>query len=116
MRWHVATRARPPRAAKAAAAKLHELARQVKGELALEVAAELAMARDLADEMAQKEGEFGDMPEEAPASGAASGQGQDKGAAGNAGTGTAGRGGGRRSPQPNNSNNWKRRPKHWSNG
>jgi hypothetical protein len=81
--------------AKTAAAKLHELARQVKGELALEVAGELAMARDLADEMAQKEGEFGEMPEEAPASGAASGQGQDKGAAGNAGSGKAGRGSGR---------------------
>jgi hypothetical protein len=79
--------------AKAAAAKLHELARQVKGELALEVAAELAMARDLADEMAQHEGEFGEMPDEAPASGAGSSHGQDKGASGNAGSGKGGRGG-----------------------
>ena len=42
--------------AKAGAAMLHELARQVKGELARDVAQELAMARDLADELAEREG------------------------------------------------------------
>ena len=53
--------------AKAAAAKLHELARQVKGELAREVASELAMARDLADELAEREAELGQMPGDNPA-------------------------------------------------
>jgi hypothetical protein len=47
--------------AKAGAAMLHELARQVKGELARDVAQELAMARDLADELAQREAELSQM-------------------------------------------------------
>ncbi len=54
---------------KAGAAQLHELARQVKGELARDVAQELAMARDLADELAEREGQFGQMPGEDPGSG-----------------------------------------------
>jgi hypothetical protein len=107
--------------AKAGAAMLHELARQVKGEITREVAQELAMARDLADELAQRESELGQMPDRAPGSGAGpdgqedrSGQngksekgqdgngekGQDgspaqdgQGASGTGGRGTHGRGG-----------------------
>jgi hypothetical protein len=45
-------------AARAGALMLHELARQVKGEVSREVADELAMARDLADELARREEEF----------------------------------------------------------
>ena len=45
-------------AAKAGAGILHELARQVKGEIAREAAEELAMARDLADELADREAEL----------------------------------------------------------
>ena len=56
--------------AKAGAAMLHELARQVKGEITREIAQELAMARDLADELAARELELGQMPDEAPGSGA----------------------------------------------
>ena len=56
--------------AKAGAAMLHELARQVKGEIARDVAQELAMARDLADELAAREAELGQMPNESPGSGA----------------------------------------------
>jgi hypothetical protein len=56
--------------AKAGAAMLHELARQVKGEITHEVAQEVAMARDLADELAQRESELGQMPDRAPGSGA----------------------------------------------
>ena len=52
--------------AKAGAAMLHELARQVKGDITREVAQELAMARDLADELAQRELELGQMPDGAP--------------------------------------------------
>ena len=46
-------------AARAGALMLHELARQVKGEIRGEAADELAMARDLADELARREEEFG---------------------------------------------------------
>ncbi len=60
--------------AKTGAAQLHELARQVKGELARDVAQELAMARDLADELAEREGQFGQMPSEEPGSGSEPGQ------------------------------------------
>ena len=45
-------------AAKDGAAMLHEVARQVKGEIAREAADQLAMARDLADELARREGEL----------------------------------------------------------
>ncbi len=79
--------------AKAAAAKLHELARQVKGELAREVAAELAMARDLADELAEREAEFGQMPGETPAPGSGPGDKDGKNAPGKSGRGMPGRGG-----------------------
>ncbi len=58
--------------AKAGAAMLHELARQVKGEIAREVAQELAMARDLADELAHRESELGETPDGSPGSGAGS--------------------------------------------
>jgi hypothetical protein len=71
--------------ARTAAAKLHELARQLKGELAREVAAELAMARDLAEELAAREAELGQMPREAGTPSATPG-GQQRGtAAGNMG-------------------------------
>jgi len=56
--------------AKAGAAMLHELARQVKGEIARDVAQELAMARDLADELAAREAELSQMPGENSGSGA----------------------------------------------
>ena len=46
--------------AKAGAGMLHELARQVKGEIAREAADELAMARDLAEELARREAELAD--------------------------------------------------------
>ena len=46
--------------AKAGAGMLHELARQVKGEIAREAADELAMARDLAEELADREAELAD--------------------------------------------------------
>jgi hypothetical protein len=70
--------------AKAGAAMLHELARQVKGEIAREVADELAMARDLAAELAEREAELGRMPD-APAVG-------QEGSTGDGGTGREGRG------------------------
>jgi hypothetical protein len=65
--------------AKSGAAMLHELSRQLKGELAREVADELAMARDLADELARREAELSEIPD--PSSGAQpdSGKGQSKG-------------------------------------
>jgi hypothetical protein len=47
--------------AKAGAGMLHELARQVKGEIARESADELAMARDLAEELARREAELADL-------------------------------------------------------
>ena len=46
--------------AKAGAGMLHELARQVKGEIAQEATDELAMARDLAEELAKREAELAD--------------------------------------------------------
>jgi hypothetical protein len=46
--------------AKAGAGMLHEVARQVKGEIAREAADELAMARDLAEELARREAELAD--------------------------------------------------------
>ena len=54
------------RSARAGAMMLHELARQVKGEIAREVAEELAMARDLAAELAEREAKLGQMPDNAP--------------------------------------------------
>jgi hypothetical protein len=53
--------------AKSGAGMLHELARQVKGEIAKEAVDELAMARDLAEELARREAELaarneGDQP------------------------------------------------------
>jgi hypothetical protein len=98
--------------AKAGAAQLHELARQVKGELARDVAQELAMARDLADELAEREGQFGQKPGEDPGSGPEpgrqdqpSGQGEkgekgqegspDKDGQGKSGSGGRGQDGGR---------------------
>ena len=45
-------------AARAGSLLLHEVARQVKGEISTEVADELAQARDLADELARQEEEF----------------------------------------------------------
>jgi hypothetical protein len=67
---------------KEGAALLHELARQVRGELARDVAQELAMARDLADELAEREGQFGQDPAE-----------DDPGASGSGGRGRGGRSG-----------------------
>jgi hypothetical protein len=77
--------------AKAGAAMLHELARQVKGELAREVAQELAMARDLADELSEREADLGQMPNGAPGSGAdQDGQQQQSGQADNGAKGDDG--------------------------
>jgi hypothetical protein len=64
--------------AKTGAAMLHELARQVKGELARDVAQELAMARDLADELAQREADLGQMNAGDPASGSTQGSHGDQ--------------------------------------
>ncbi|MDB5350356.1 MAG: hypothetical protein JWN86_1603 [Planctomycetota bacterium] len=47
--------------ARKGAGMLHDLARQVKGEISREVADELAMARDLAEELADRESELADM-------------------------------------------------------
>ncbi len=47
--------------AKHGAWQLHELARQVKGEITSEVTQELAMARDLANELAERENELAEM-------------------------------------------------------
>jgi hypothetical protein len=63
--------------AKDGAAMLHELARQVKGEIARDVAQELAMAQDLADELAKREAELSQM------AGAQSGQSGTEGASDN---------------------------------
>jgi hypothetical protein len=78
---------------------LHELARQVKGEIARDVAQELAMARDLADELAAREAEMGQMSNESPGPGAdqgapdgqpGSGEKGQKGPPGKNGQGTSG--------------------------
>ncbi len=87
--------------AKAGASMLHELARQVKGELARDVAQELAMARDLADELADREAELSRMPGGNPPSGTDQGpRGEEPGQSENdgrspsdGGRGGAGRGG-----------------------
>jgi len=55
--------------AKAGAGMLHELARQVKGEIARESADELAMARDLADELARREAQLADRNQGPPPGG-----------------------------------------------
>ena len=47
---------------------LHEVASQVKGEIAREPADAVAMARDRAEELAQREAEFAEMPPTASAS------------------------------------------------
>ncbi|MFI5459341.1 MAG: DUF4175 family protein [Isosphaerales bacterium] len=79
--------------AKAGAAMLHELARQVKGELAREVAEELAMARDLADELAEREAELGKLPDGDPASGADQDGNDGQGKSRTGGKGETNRGG-----------------------
>lgn len=53
--------------ARAGSLMLHEVARQVKGEVAPEVADELGMARDLAEELARRENEFADGGNDSPA-------------------------------------------------
>jgi len=83
--------------AKAGAGMLHELARQVKGEIAREVADELAMARDLAEELAQREADLAAMNDEMPTPGGA-GEGEGKSGKGRGskpgkGTGRGGFGG-----------------------
>jgi hypothetical protein len=73
--------------AKSGAGMLHELSRELKGELAREVADELAMARDLAEELAGREAELGEMPDRdggsQPGNGehGGTGRGQGKGSA-----------------------------------
>ena len=60
--------------AKAGAAMLHELARQVKGEIARDVAQELAMARDLADfARREQEANLSQTPGNEPGAGAGEG-------------------------------------------
>lgn len=49
--------------AKAGAGMLHEVARQVRGEIAREATDQLAMARDLAQELAQRENDLAEMAE-----------------------------------------------------
>jgi hypothetical protein len=56
---------------KAGAGMLHELARQVKGEIAREVADKLALARDLAEELAKAEADLADRNETPSSSGTA---------------------------------------------
>jgi len=56
-------------ATKSGAGMLHEIARQVKGEVTREVAEELAMARDLADELARREAELAGTPGAGPNTG-----------------------------------------------
>ena len=83
--------------AKAGAAMLHELARQVKGEIVRDVAQELAMARDLADELAKREAEMGQMPGGDPGSGTDQrGPDNQPGKNGRGASGDGGRGEGRR--------------------
>jgi hypothetical protein len=74
--------------AKTGAAMLHELARQVKGEISRESTDELAMARDLAAELAERESEFG-KSSEGSSSPEANGENdsEGKGTAGQAGRG-----------------------------
>jgi hypothetical protein len=87
--------------AKKGAGMLHELARQVKGEIAREAADELAMARDLAEELARREAELADRNEgQSPAAGpdgkdekGEKGQGKDKGKGPGEKPGPGGRGG-----------------------
>jgi hypothetical protein len=59
--------------ARGGARLLHEVARQVKGEIAREAADVVAMSRDLAEELAQREAEFAEMPRSASAAGSESG-------------------------------------------
>ncbi|MDR3636296.1 MAG: hypothetical protein P4L84_21010 [Isosphaeraceae bacterium] len=55
--------------AKSGAFQLHELARQVKAEVAREVAEELAQARDIASELAEREAALAEMSDPSSASG-----------------------------------------------
>jgi hypothetical protein len=81
--------------ARAGAGMLHELARQVKGEIARESADELAMARDLADELARREAELADMKQNPSPSGSPGDQPGKDGKEPGSGTspGRTGRGG-----------------------
>jgi hypothetical protein len=76
--------------AKGGAAMLHELARQVRGELTSDVAQELAMARDLADELAEREAELAQMEQGGDQS--SSGDQGGKDGQGKSGKGTKGDG------------------------
>lgn len=79
-------------AARAGALMFHELARQVKGEISREVADELAMARDLADELARREDEFSRGSDGPPDPNAPPGTGEkgEKGEKGRGGKGEKG--------------------------
>jgi hypothetical protein len=79
--------------AKSGAAMLHELARQVRGELARDVAQELAMARDLADELAEREAELAEMQSGNQGSSADQENKDGKGKSGSGGKGEGNRGG-----------------------
>ena len=78
--------------AKAGAGMLHELARQVKGEIAREAADQLAMARDLAEELAKREAELADR-NEGPSPSASPGDQEGKDAKGEKGKGKDGKDG-----------------------
>ena len=57
---------------------LHELARQVKGEIAREAVDELAMARDLAEELARREAELAELKQgQSPSGSPGDQQGKD---------------------------------------
>jgi hypothetical protein len=85
-------------AAKSAAGMLHELSRQVKGLIPTELPPQLAMARDLAEELAEREEEMGAGPSSngPPDSQAGEGKGEGKPSPAGKGSGAdgdAGRGG-----------------------
>ena len=68
-RWPAATRTRRPKPPRRQRPSSTSWPGRSRASSAREVAAELAMARDLADELAEREAEFGQMPGETPDAG-----------------------------------------------